>query len=61
MKHYFRPGRDDFRQAILRAMPKMLSEGAAKPTKEEILATLKGMTAKTWKGDRDRVIALLIA
>jgi hypothetical protein len=24
MKHYFRPGREDFRQAILRAMPKML-------------------------------------
>jgi integrase len=25
MKHYFRPGREDFRQAIMRAMPKMLA------------------------------------
>ena len=26
MKHYFRPGREDFRQAILRAMPKILGD-----------------------------------
>ncbi len=27
MKHYFRPGREDFRAAIFKAMPKMLSDG----------------------------------
>ena len=26
MKHYFRPGREDFRAAILKAMPKMLAD-----------------------------------
>ena len=29
MKHYFRPGREDFRAAILKAMPKMLADGRA--------------------------------
>jgi hypothetical protein len=36
MKHYFRPGREDFRQAILRAMPKMLGDGAPNSAKEEM-------------------------
>ena len=36
MKHYFRPGREDFRQAILRAMPKMLGAGAQMSARDEI-------------------------
>jgi hypothetical protein len=34
MKHYFRPGREDFRAAILRAMPKMLGMVAASRRQE---------------------------
>jgi hypothetical protein len=36
MKHYFRPGREDFRQVLLKAMPKMLGDGGQKPVKEEM-------------------------
>jgi hypothetical protein len=59
MKHYFRPGREDFRQAILRAMPKMLGDGGQKSLKEEMRNILKGMTPKTLKQDRPRLIELL--
>jgi integrase len=29
LKHYFKPGREDFRKVILKAMPKMLTDGGA--------------------------------
>ena len=59
MKHYFRPGREDFRQAIMKAMPKMLADGGQRSVKEEMLAILDGMTARTWKRDRERLLKLL--
>ncbi len=59
MKHYFRPGREDFRQAILKAMPRMLGEGDAKPAKEQMRQIIEGMTAKTWKQDKAVLIGLL--
>jgi integrase len=40
-------GAEDFRQAILKAMPKMLGEGAQKPTKEGIRQIIDQMTVKT--------------
>jgi hypothetical protein len=59
MKHYFRPGREDFRQTIMKAMPKMLADGSGqKSVKEEVMAILAGMSAKTWKSDRERLRAL---
>jgi integrase len=61
MKHYFRPGREDFRQAILKAMPKMLGEGAQKPTKEGIRQIIDQMTVKTWKRDKVKLLRLLDA
>jgi integrase len=39
MKHYFRPGREDFRQAIMRAMPKMLADDAPAPLQLSALRT----------------------
>jgi hypothetical protein len=36
MNHYFRPGREDFQQAILRAMPRMLGEDAPDSTAERM-------------------------
>jgi hypothetical protein len=59
MKHYFRPGREDFRQAILRAMPKMLGDGEQQTLKDQVLAILVRMTAKSWKTDRARALELL--
>jgi len=34
MKHYFRPGRGDFRTAIFKAMPKMLADGGQRSVME---------------------------
>jgi integrase len=59
MKHYFRPGREVFRQTIIRAMPKMLAEQAERPVKEQVIVILEGMTAKTWKRDREEAVRLL--
>jgi hypothetical protein len=52
MKHYFRPGREDFRAAILKAMPKMLTDdNGRKSIKDEILKLLDKTSARTWKAD----------
>ncbi len=42
MKHYFRPGREDFRAAIFRAMPKMLADGGQRSVKDEMRFVLEG-------------------
>jgi len=60
MKHYFRPGREDFRAAIFKAMPKMLGEGATKSAIEEAREILTEMTAKTWRRDKVRLLRLLV-
>jgi hypothetical protein len=57
MKHYFRPGREDFRQVILKAMPKMLADGGAeRSVKEEMWQILEGMTARTLSRDKARLL-----
>ena len=59
LKHYFRPGREDFRQALVKAMPKMLGEGSVSSAKEEMLRIIERMTAKSWKRDREKLLALI--
>jgi hypothetical protein len=59
MKHYFRPGREDFRQAIMRAMPKMLGKPPPKPEKEKMRRILERVTPKTCKRDRARLLQIL--
>jgi len=59
MKHYFRPGREDFRQAILRAMPKMLGEGTPIPAKEEMRQIIERITPKNWKREQARLLELI--
>jgi len=67
LKHYFRPGREDFRQAIESAMPKLLMESnqatdkAKGPSEllEEALKGLEDATAKTWKKQREFATALI--
>jgi hypothetical protein len=60
MKHYFRPGREDFRAAIVKAMPKMLADGDwRKSIKEEILLMLDKTSARTWRADAGRIRELV--
>jgi hypothetical protein len=62
IKHYFRPGREDFRQAIMKAMPKMLAEGGGRMSaKEEIRQFVECVTPKTWNRDKTRLLELLAA
>jgi hypothetical protein len=57
LKHYFQPGKEAFRQALQNAMPKLLTNGQKSP-KEEMREILEGMTAKTLKMDKARLLAL---
>ena len=64
MKHYFQPGREDFRRTLAGKMPSLLVGGEAKvepPDSKEILAKLKAMTAETWTGIRDELVARFVA
>jgi integrase len=58
LKHYFQPGREEFRLALQSAMPKLLTTGSKSP-KEEMRQILKEMTPKTLKQDKLRVLELL--
>jgi len=60
LKHYFQPGQEAFRQALQSAMPKLLTNGQKSP-KDEMQEILSGMTAKTWKKDKERITKLLAA
>jgi hypothetical protein len=60
MKHYFKPGREDFRAAILKAMPKMLAEGERPGNvRDEMRVILERMTAKTWRRDRTQLLQVV--
>jgi len=58
LRHYFQPGREEFRRALQSAMPKLLTNGQKTP-KEEIRAILECMTAKTWRKDLKRLQGLV--
>jgi integrase len=67
LKHYFQPGREDFRKTIQAAMPRMLVETtkpyAVNATPEGCLrmalADLDTMTARDWKAKRDSASSLI--
>ncbi len=67
LKHYFQPGREDFRRALQSAMPKLLTRpspgsGAAseqKSAKDEMKEVLDKLTAKNWKRSKARLLSLL--
>ena len=62
LKHYFRPGREDFRTVITQVMPKMLGLGDSKPNaKEEMKRILEQSTNRTWNTDRKRLQELIKA
>ena len=58
LKHYFQPGREDFRRALQSAMPKLLTNGQKSP-KDEMKDVLDKLTAKNWKKSKARLLALL--
>ena len=57
-KHYFKPGREDFRREFEKAMPRMLMNGA-KSRDEQLKEIIEGMTPKTCKKDKARALGLL--
>ena len=57
-RHYFRPGREEFRRAFETAMPRLLMNGA-KSRDEQLREIIAGMTPRTWRADRDRALAVL--
>lgn len=67
LKHYFRPGREDFKRALQAAMPKILlattKPDPANATPENCLrlalADLEAMNARDWKNKRDSVASLI--
>jgi len=58
LKHYYQPGREDFRRALQSAMPKLLTDGQKSP-KDEMRAIVEAMTAKTVKRDQTLLLKLL--
>jgi integrase len=57
-EHYFNPGRKEFRREFEKAMPELLMNGA-KSRDEQLLEIMQGMTAKTWRQDKARLLALM--
>lgn len=58
LKHYFQPGREDFRRALHSAMPELLTNGQKNP-KDEMLGIIEGMTADSLEVDTERLKKLL--
>ncbi len=59
LKHYFQPGREDFRRALYAAMPMLMTDGTAKTAEQRVRDFLEKATAKTWKRDIAKALALL--
>lgn len=62
MKHYFQPGREDFRRALAGRMPALLVGGESKVEPlnlAEFRAKLASINETNWKGIRDELVARL--
>lgn len=58
LKHYFQPGREEFRRALQSAMPKLLTNGQKTP-KDQMLEILGQISAKTLQKDTKRLRELV--
>ena len=58
LKHYFQPGREEFRRALQTAMPKLLTNGTKTP-KDQMIQILDRSNAKGWKKDAKRLRELI--
>lgn len=65
MKHYFQPGREDFRRTLAGKMPALLVGGVASKVESvglsEIRAQLAAMETHTWKEIRDKLLERLLS
>jgi len=65
LKHYFQPGREEFRRAIQSAMPKLLTDESKfvrdKSPEDQILDILDATSSKKWIKDCARIRELIIA
>ena len=61
MKHYFQPGREDFRRTLAGKMPALLVGEAPKVEIPEIRTKLKAMSEENWQNIRDKLLANLPA
>jgi len=61
MKHYFQPGRDEFRRTLAGKLPALIGGTSdSKPLDPlELRTQLKSMKPKTWKRIRDELISAL--
>jgi len=62
MRHYFQPGREDFRRTLAGKMPSLLVGGAPKeepPSLKDILGLMKIMTAENWESVRKDLVSKL--
>jgi len=61
LKHYFQPGREEFRRALTGKLPKMIAGGSvAEPLgANQITAILDTMTAENWQGVKNELVARL--
>jgi integrase len=58
LKHYFQPGREDFRRALQTMMPKLLLNAQPSP-QDEMRELVAKMSAKNWKKQQKRLAALM--
>lgn len=63
MKHYFQPGREDFRRTLAGKLPGLLGGGSAEqpPELTEVRERLVAMGPRTWRKIRDELVARLPA
>lgn len=57
-RHYFKPGREEFRRAFEQAMPRLLMNGA-KSRDEQLWEIIESAIPKTRKKDKARLLAIL--
>ena len=59
LRHYSRPGREDFRQVQTRPMPKMLGNGGGRSAKDEMRAIIEGAPPETGTRDKAKLVELI--
>ena len=58
LKHYFKPGREQFRAAMLKAMPTMFTASRTTP-EGEVRKLVAGLNAENWRTTQTRLTKLL--
>lgn len=65
LKHYFRPGRDEFRRVLESRLPAMLTGGSDSipsgndAIKDDVLMLVESLNATNWKEVKQRLLSLV--